>query len=92
MKVANGYGDGCLFSNMSNIPVRLCYDGTWVQILNLCDIELECVMFGSKRSQEGEAGEKCRNTINDYGSKQYLTPSHVQTVTIPVSLFCWWSA
>ena len=62
---------GLLFSNMSNIPVRLCYDGTWVQILNLCDIELECVMFGSKRSQEGEAGEKCRNTINDYGSKQY---------------------
>ena len=40
MRVGNGYGDGCLFSNMSNIPVRLCYDGTWVQILNLCDIEL----------------------------------------------------
>ena len=44
-------------------------------------------MFGSKRSQEGEAGEKCRNTINDYGSKQYLTPSHVQTVTIPFPYF-----
>ena len=40
MKLANGYGEGCLFSNMNNIPVRLCYDGTWVQILNLCDIEL----------------------------------------------------
>ena len=45
-------------------------------------------MFGSKRSQEGEAGEKCRNTINDYGSKQYLTPSADSDNTRFLILFC----